>query len=367
MRECVTFYGNSVIHDYAESAVPTPVEAAPNAAGESPQMIRIEGLGEPVDDVDEVSDIEPRDAYTCLVRAMAPGLTMLEALMLAGTVTEAAKLSGVSQPTLTRAMVRWEAAASTTLFDRSGRRIEFSGPGRELAAAAISALDNLRAALTRGSATEPERRLFLGSLHSLGQSVVIELTAEYLNRQPSESIRLSESNSMDICAKVRNGILDLGVVDRPPDLTGFGWCTMGRQSLSLVLSATDPRSTAPCADMRDFKDESFVSLDRRFHSRLAADALCAEAGFTPNIVLESDEPARLRHYVGDGRGVAILPFDYSINPRVRNVRINSELAVREFGVLSDLQRPLIPAARKFINNIMEIEQRYPRWADLLDH
>lgn len=327
-------------------------------------MIRFEGLGEPVGGR---VGIESPDAYTALVRAMAPGLTMLEALMLAGTVTDAAKISGVSQPTLTRAMVRWEAAASTTLFDRSGRRIEFSGPGRELAEAAVSALDTLRAALVRGSSASPARRLLLGSLHSLGQSVVIELTAEYLNRYPSESIRLSESNSMDICAKVRSGIIDLGVVDRPPDLTGFGWRTLGRQSLSLVLSATDPRSEAPCADMRDFKGEGFVSLDRRFHSRLAADAVCAESGFVPNIVLESDQPARLRHYVGDGRGVAILPFDYTINPKVRNVRINSKLAVREFGVLSDLQRPLPPAARKFINNIIEIERRYPRWADLLDH
>lgn len=321
----------------------------------------VEGLPEDVFQQDEM------DAQSDLLRTSAPGLIMLEALMITGSVTQAAKSCGVSQPTLTRAMVRWENAAGAALFDRSRRRIEFTKPGRELAEAAALALQGLRAALDRDILQTPDSaRLFIGSLHSLGQSVVVELTAEYLNKHPTESVRLVEGTSTDICTGVRSGQFDMGIVDRPPDLAGFKWQRLGVQSLSLVLPAADPRASATHADMRDFRDDQFVALDRRFHSRIAADAICTEAGFTANVVLESDEPARLRHYVGDGRGVAILPMDLSINPRVHSLHIDSALAIREFGILCDAARPQPANTRRFIKNMRQIERRYPGWADLLD-
>jgi LysR family transcriptional activator of glutamate synthase operon len=135
----------------------------------------------------------------------------------------------------------------------------------------------------------------------------------------------------------------------------------------LVLPTDHPEASNPRIDLRDFKDYPFVALDNRFQCRVQADALCAEAGFVPQIVLESDEPARLRQYVGDRRGIAILPVDLSISPRVRYVHLGSPLAVREFGVLTDARHEVLPQLQDFIAHVEAFNRRYPDWADLLDY
>lgn len=307
------------------------------------------------------------ESVTDLLQATAPGLAMLEAILLTGTVTEAARLCGVSQPTLTRAMSRWEVSAGTALFDRSCRAIRWTVQGRELAQLAASTLAALRTTLRADNPRSSSSSLSIGSLHCLGQAVVIELIAEYLDRRPSPSVRLVESSSAEIYNAVRSGTIDLAIVDKPTDLTGFSWRHLGRQSLSLVLPASHPQANNPRVDLADFKDHQFVALDNRFQSRIHADAVCAEAGFYPRIVLESNEPARLREYVGDGRGIAILPVDLSISPRIRYLHLGSPLAVCDFGVLTIAQNKDIPRVRDFIAHVEALEKRYPDWADLLDH
>ena len=300
-----------------------------------------------------------------LITATAPGLVMLEAILRAGTVTEAARLCGVSQPTLTRAMSRWEATAGTALFDRSCRTIRWTRPGRELATLATSTLNGFRSALcTRRSLKDS---LVIGSLHSLGHAVLVELIANFLKQCPTESVRLIESFSDDLVNAVRAGVIDLGIVDRPTNLTGLTWHRLGQQRLSLVLPANHPAAHTRRIDLRNFKDCTYVALDHRFESRAHADALCAEAGFTPRVVLESDNPSRLRQYVANGSGIAILPVDLSINPQVKYTPIASHLAVREFGVVTNNRTSTSPRVQNFIADIEALEKRYTDWADLLDH
>ena len=153
----------------------------------------------PVDDSD--ADGSPTPAPD-LISATAPGLVMLEAILRAGTVTEAARLCGVSQPTLTRAMSRWEATAGTALFDRSRRTIRWTGPGRELATLAASTLNGFRSALCTA---DRRRTAAIGSLHSLGQAVLAELIPNFLKQSPSESVRLIESYSDELVNATRPG------------------------------------------------------------------------------------------------------------------------------------------------------------------
>lgn len=300
-----------------------------------------------------------------LISATAPGLVMLEAILRAGTVTEAARLCGVSQPTLTRAMSRWEATAGTALFDRSCRTIRWTRPGRELATLATSTLNGFRSALCTSRSLKDS--LVIGSLHSLGHAVLVELIANFLKQCPTESVRLIESFSEELVNAVRAGVMDLGIVDRPTDLTGLTWHRLGQQRLALVLPANHSDVHADRIDLTNFKDRKFVALDKRFESRVHADTLCAEAGFSPQVVLESDNPSRLRQYVANGSGIAILPVDLSINPQVKYMTIDSHLAVREFGVVTNKRTNTTPRVQNFMADIEALEKHYADWADLLDH
>ena len=54
-------------------------------------------------------------------------------------------------------------------------------------------------------------------------------------------------------------------------------------------------------------EEPFVSLRRTSALREQSDALCAQAGFRPQVVFEGDDLSTVRGFVAAGLGVAIMP------------------------------------------------------------
>jgi hypothetical protein len=63
----------------------------------------------------------------------------------------------------------------------------------------------------------------------------------------------------------------------------------------------------------------------------------------------------------------IMTVDLSISPRVRYLHLESPLAIREFGLLTDARHEATPRVQEFIAQVEALEKRYPNWADLLDH
>ncbi|RIJ34506.1 LysR family transcriptional regulator, partial [Clavibacter michiganensis subsp. insidiosus] len=87
------------------------------------------------------------DPASDLLADLAPALLQWAALGDDTNVTRAAAVSGVSQPTLSRAMARWEKEAAVALFRRVGREVQLTAEGALIAEAARAALEDLRLAL----------------------------------------------------------------------------------------------------------------------------------------------------------------------------------------------------------------------------
>jgi LysR family transcriptional activator of glutamate synthase operon len=308
----------------------------------------------------------PEDPTAALLASIAPALVQWTALGDDSNVTRAAALSGVSQPTLSRAMVRWEQAAGASLFHREGREITLTPKGRLLADAARAALDSLGPALDAVVDSSRPPSLAVGFLRSLGPSIVSELVAAFHVAEPGVFVSHHEGSGADLLEELVAERLDVAVLAPQPG-SGFGWLPLGTQSLSLVVPAHHRFASLDSIDLATTSEESYLALDPRFATRTLADALCAEAGFSPRIFLEADSVQTVRDYVGGGLGVAILPNDTSVNPRVVAVPIMSPLASREIGIAWDARHRLSPLAAAFRDQADSLGIRYPGWADLLDH
>jgi LysR family transcriptional regulator, transcription activator of glutamate synthase operon len=308
----------------------------------------------------------PAERVEALLGCLAPGLEQLAALGDDANVTRAAERSGVSQPTLSRAMARWEREAGTALFRRSGREITLTPQGRLVADAASAALARLRPAAVAAVGDASPSALRIGFLHSLGPNVVGELVSSFLAAQPDVLVSHREGAGSALLDDLRSEDLDVAVIAPRPN-PAYGWLPIGTQSLSLVVPAHHRFAALDAIDLATATEESYLSLDRRFATRSLADALCAEAGFAPRILLEADDPQTVRDYVAGGLGVAILPSDTSVSPRVVAVPILSPLAVREVGIAWDARHRLSPLATALREHARSLGTRYPGWADLLDH
>ena len=306
------------------------------------------------------------DPTAALLASIAPALVQWSALGDDSNVTRAAARSGVSQPTLSRAMARWEQEAGTALFHRSGREITLTTKGRLLADAARAALDSLGPVLDAVVDRSRPPSLAIGFLPSLGPSIVSDLVASFHAAEPGVLVSHREGAGSALLHELVSDRLDIAVLAPQPD-PGFGWLPLGTQNLSLVVPTHHRFASLDSIDLTTASEENYLALDPRYGTRTSADALCAEAGFVPRIFLEADDARTVRDYVGGGMGIAILPSDTSVNPRVVAVTIMSPLASREIGIAWDARQKLTPQATAFRDQAHCLGVRYPGWADLLDH
>lgn len=299
-----------------------------------------------------------------VARELAPALAQLSRLLRDPNVTRVAARSGISQPTLSRAMARWERTTGVQLFARSGRDIVLTPAGRTLATAASDALDRLTVASAEVLGTPQTRTLAVGFMRSLGPTVVGELVAAFHGARPDVLVTHREGAIGALLDDLDAGALDVAVVAPQPE-GRFGWLPLGTQALTLVVPPQHRLAGARRVDLSLARDETFLALDSRFATRQQADRLCAEAGFAPRVLLEADDAATVRDYVAGGLGIAILPLDTAVNARVRDVSIASAHAVREVGLTWSEQRRPSPLATAFQDIARHLDDQYPGWADLL--
>ncbi|HEY8718612.1 LysR family transcriptional regulator [Pengzhenrongella sp.] len=309
---------------------------------------------------------EPDDARPRLaIEHLVPALVQLAALRADPNVTRAAARSHVSQPTLSRAMVRWERDLGIALFERAGREISLTDDGVALAQAASLALAALERAAGELLGVQQPRVLGVGVLRSLGPTIVGELVSSFHAKEPGVRVSHREGASDELLAELDGGHLDFAVLAPRPG-AHFGWLRLGSQTLSLVVPIHHRLAGLDDVDLADTAEESYLALNVRYATRQQADRLCADAGFSPKFLLEAEDAQTVRDYVAVGLGIAILPTDTSEDPRVRNIPIRSLDAAREFGMTWDTRRRLSPVAAAFFEHAEELGSRYPGWADLLD-
>jgi DNA-binding transcriptional LysR family regulator len=104
-------------------------------------------------------------------------------------------------------------------------------------------------------------------------------------------------------------------------------------------------------------EEPFVSLRRTSALREQSDALCAQAGFRPQVVFEGDDLSTVRGFVAAGLGVAIVPAPRAGSPEaaagpVVYCEITDPGAVRELCLTWSAERRLLPAAELFRKHVI---------------
>src|SRR5262245_51544338 len=109
-----------------------------------------------------------------------------------GSVGQAARRLGRSQPAVSVRLRQLEAALGTNLFERIGRRLELTPVGRAVDREARALLDGVVRLVdqVRGHASRPTGLLRVGVLPTVGVYLVAPVVAELVRRYASVAIEL---------------------------------------------------------------------------------------------------------------------------------------------------------------------------------
>jgi DNA-binding transcriptional LysR family regulator len=247
-------------------------------------------------------------------------LRVLRAVADGGSITRAAAALGSSQPAVSQLLARAEQRLGHALVLRGGRGATLTHAGQVLADHAL----HVQAALTAaredldavGGLSRGRVRLagFPSASSALVPAVLARLaatapgvTTSYVEVEPPEALDLLRGGEVDVALTFTYVGDEVGTTPDP----GLVTRALGRDPLALV-TPVEPGGAArlrpagsTVVDLASRHDARWIGGCPRCRGHLLAS--CASAGFTPDIVLETDNAAAVVGLVAAGLGVALLP------------------------------------------------------------
>ena len=228
-------------------------------------------------------------------------LRVLDAVARNGSVTAAAQELSYSQSSVSHHLARLEAETGAQLLQRAGRGVRFTPAGELLADRAAEILGRLDAADAELSAHVglTAGRVRMAAFASAIGSLVPQAVATLAERHPGLQIRLAHTHPYEAIDLLRAGKVEVAIIFRydesEPEPPG----------IRLHHLLDDPvyvLSTRREEGMASLRDATWIAGCERCSSHLLA--LCADAGFEPDIGFTSDDMVVMQALVAAGLGVA---------------------------------------------------------------
>ena len=133
----------------------------------------------------------------------------------------------------------------------------------------------------------------------------------------------------------------------------------------LAMPDTHPLAKRTSVRLDDFEKSDFISLQQGAVLRNITDFYCQMAGFTPHVILESDNPGTVREFIKAGLGVSFAPsitWHGVGGEHVSLVPISSPNCQRYIGLTWDkdhvLSEPAENVKQYFIKNFAGFAKKY---------
>lgn len=264
-------------------------------------------------------------------------------------MTNAAEELGITQPSLSKIIGRLEQEVGVPLFDRPGRSIRLNKFGK----AFLEHVEMMFRVLDEG---QRKVRDMAGIEH--GEILLVaaslywipDLLHRFRIQHPSVNFQLLHRPLAEMAHRLETDACDFCFQSIPLIKPGIKWKPLLTDDIFLVVSPEHRLANRESIPLRTIADEPVVIEQVGNGLRDLIDNFCRQAGFTPRIVCEIDEPAALYEFVKANIGVAFTPALMSKQIEehgLRALRLTSPKCQRTFGIAWRQEHYLSQAARAF--------------------
>lgn len=239
-------------------------------------------------------------------------LRVLQAVARSGSFSAAARALDYTQPGVVHHVRCLETEVGTPLVLRHARGVSLTPAGELLArradallAAALATHEEIAAlaGLHRG-------RVRLVAFPSANGTLVPPALARLRHQHPGLEATLNEAEPPESLDMIYAGDADIALSFAYPGLEQDDDPALRTIALSddpqlLVLPNDHPLRRATRVDLRKLTDATWIAGCPRCRGQLVH--LCAQAGFSPRITLETDDVLAVQGMIAAGLGIALLP------------------------------------------------------------
>lgn len=138
-------------------------------------------------------------------------------------------------------------------------------------------------------------------------TIIHSLLHQYEQMYPEIDLRVIEIGSQTAFSLAQSGAADISIIIEPFDNPEFNKVPIMESEAVCVVSPHHRLANYDTISFSQLKNEKFLVFDKSFMLYYRIIDCCKEAGFMPNISLESAQWDLLVEAVSDGEGITILP------------------------------------------------------------
>lgn len=226
-----------------------------------------------------------------------------------GNFTRAAERCAVAQPSLSQQIQKLEQELSVPLFDRLPRRAVLTEAGRRLHEHAASILASVRDAKRHvfDDARRVAGQLSIGVIPTIAPYLLPKVLKTYVRRYPAVEVRLQETVTDELLARLNAGALDLAVLALPVDDERLHAEGLFSERLKLALHRNHRLVRRARIRWSDLTDERFLVLHDMHCLGDQVVSLCDRHRIEPDFVFRGAQLATIRQMVAMGMGVSLIP------------------------------------------------------------
>lgn len=217
-------------------------------------------------------------------------------------LTKAAEALHIAQPALSRTIRGLEEELGVTLFEREGRNIHLTRDGHILLKHAENFLQEYDEMQQEFADSKNLQQMTVNlAIHS-ATKLIPSFLAEFRKDHPEAMLEIINPK-MEAAPKHT----DLTLYSSIHHVENEHTVTLFRENLVMVLPLSDRHARLPYINLADFADRNYIAPPKGFVLRDILETYCGKAGFSPKIVMESDNPDTIHEFVNAGLGIALVP------------------------------------------------------------
>jgi DNA-binding transcriptional LysR family regulator len=276
----------------------------------------------------------------------------------------AAAFLHTSQPALTRSIKRVEDVLGVRLFERTTRRVEVTGAGREFIAVAERMLNDLAISVRsmREIGEAARGQVIISSIMSVASGVLPRIVAAFRKMRPGVELSVREGVHGTVLEDVRSGIADLGIsyVDQLPDFVAA--TPLRREVFDVILPRAHPlarsaKARGTSVALAEIAAFPLVSLPSDSRTRRLIDGAAASEGVSLKHVVTVTQFATMMSFVRAGVGIAIVPSSAIaglLGKDLAVLALSKPRLRRDVGLIWLRGRELTPAAQGLARIVEEM-------------
>ncbi len=241
-------------------------------------------------------------------------IEVLHAILQTGSVTGAAKLLNVSQPSVSTVLQHTESQLGMQLFERAGGRLKAS-PEAEALFPEISDIFRRVNRVSQNARALAQGRLgrinVAGTL-ALSNGYIVDAVSIFTKTHPDVDVTIHALQTPDIIERVVARELNLGVCYGGINHSGLETEELAKGAMICVMPDHHPLARKSHVEITDIAGETIITYDDGDWLRAKVESLFDEFDLQPNLSLQVSQTITAIRLVHQGVGLALVePFYFA--------------------------------------------------------